>query len=198
MGFLAGRAFIAKHKTLQVLLGLALTTWYAFQPIAWLKSLSRFMPRLVKYTLVVVALYFIWVTAPAFVTRIAEAVALVPPMPASAAWFALAVGIGALGVGFLLFALSAVLYTSWYFITIARALDAQLAREFGATRKMLSIQRPGPEAEEKTDGSFNIVDDQKAAFKEELDELKRTSGMGEEEYQDHLKTIEKYGVGTEV
>jgi hypothetical protein len=52
--------------------------------------------------------------------------------------------------------------------------------------------------EEKTDGSFNIVDDQKAAFKEELDALKETSGMGEEEYQEHLLTIEKYGYGTEV
>ena len=198
MGFLAGRAFIAKHKALQIVAGLALTTWYSFKPMAWLQSLSRFMPRLMRYSMVALAFYVIWLTAPAFVTRMAAAVALVPPMPASAAWFALAVGIGALGVGFLLFALSAVLYTSWYFITIARALDAQLAREFGATRKMLSFQRPRPEAEEKTDGSFNIVDDQKAAFKEELDELKRTSGMGEEEYQDHLKTIDQYGVGTEV
>ena len=197
MGFLAGRAFIAKHKALQVLLGLALTTWYGFQPLAWLKSSSRFVPRLTNYALVAVALYLIWVTAPAFVTRLAEAVALVPPMPASASWFALAVGIGALGGGFFLFALSAVLYTSWYFITIARALDAQLAREFGATRRVLNFQRDHKE-QEATDGSFNIVDDKKAAFKEELDELKRTSGMGDEEYQDHLKTIEDYGVGTEV
>ncbi len=197
MGFLAGRAFIAKHKALQVVAGLALTTWYAFQPLAWLKSVSRFAPRLIRYALVAVALYLIWLTAPSFVTRMAEAVALVPPMPASASWFALAVGVGALGVGFLLFALSAVLYTSWYFITIARALDAQLAREFGATRRVLNFQRDHRK-EEKTEGSFNIVDDQKAAFKEELDELKRTSGMGDEEYQDHLKTIEEYGVGTEV
>jgi len=197
MGFLAGRAFVAKHKTLQVLLGLALTTWYSFQPLAWLKSVTRFAPRLIKYALVVLALYLIWLTAPAFVTRMAGAVALVPPMPASAAWFALAVGIGALGVGFFLFGLAAVLYTSWYYITIARALDAQLAREFGATRRVMNFQRDHRK-EEKTDGSFNIVDDQKAAFKEELDELKRTSGMGDEEYQDHLRTIEEYGVGTEV
>lgn len=197
MGFLAVRAFVAKHKALQVLLGVALTTWYAFQPMAWLKSVSRFVPGLIKYALVAVAFYLIWLTVPSFVTRMAEAVALVPPMPASAAWFALAVGIGALGVGFLLFALSAVLYTSWYFITIARALDAQLAREFGATRRVLNFQRDHTK-EEKTEGSFNIVDDQKAAFKEELDELKRTSGMGDEEYQDHLKTIEEYGVGAEV
>jgi len=197
MGFLAGRAFVAKHKTLQILLGLALTTWYSFQPLAWLKSVSGFAPRLIKYALVAAALYLIWLTAPAFVTRMAGAVALVPPMPASAAWFALAVGVGALGVGFFLFGLAAVLYTSWYYITIARALDAQLAREFGATRRVMNFQRDHRK-EEKTDGSFNIVDDQKAAFKEELDELKRTSGMGDEEYQDHLKTIEEYGVGTEV
>jgi hypothetical protein len=197
MGFLAGRAFIAKHKALQIVAGLALTTWYAFQPLAWLKSVSRFAPRLIKYALVALALYLIWVTAPAFVTRMAEAVALVPPMPASASWFALAVGVGALGVGFFLFGLSAVLYTSWYYITIARALDAQLAREFGATRRVMNFQRDHRK-EEKTDGSFNIVDDQKAAFKEELDSLKESSGMGEEEYQDHLKTIEQYGVGTEV
>ena len=197
MGFLAGRAFIAKHKALQIVAGLALTTWYAFQPLAWLKSVSRFAPRLIRYALVAVALYLIWLTAPSFVTRMAEAVALVPPMPASASWFALAVGVGALGVGFFLFGLSAVLYTSWYYITIARALDAQLAREFGATRRVMNFQRDHRK-EEKTEGSFNIVDDQKAAFKEELDELKRTSGMGDEEYQDHLKTIEEYGVGTEV
>jgi hypothetical protein len=197
MGFLAGRAFIAKHKALQIVAGLALTTWYAFQPLAWLKSVSRFAPRLIKYALVALALYLIWVTAPAFVTRMAEAVALVPPMPASASWFALAVGVGALGVGFFLFGLSAVLYTSWYYITIARALDAQLAREFGATRRVMNFQRDHRK-EEKTDGSFNIVDDQKAAFKEELDSLKESSGMGEEEYQEHLRTIEQYGVGTEV
>ncbi len=197
MGFLAGRAFIAKHKALQIVVGLALTTWYAFQPLAWMKSVSRFVPRLTKYALVAVALYLIWVTAPAFVTRLAVAVALVPPMPASAAWFALAVGIAALGVGFFLFGLAAVLYTSWYYITIARALDAQLAREFGSTRRVLDFQKDRSK-QEKTDGSFNIVDDQKAAFKEELDELKRTSGMGDEEYQDHLKTIEDYGYGAEV
>ena len=197
MGFLAGRAFIAKHKALQIVVGLALTSWYAFQPLAWLKSVSQFIPRLTKYALFAVALYLIWVTAPAFVTRMAGAVALVPPMPASAAWFALAVGICALGVGFFLFGLAAVLYTSWYYITIARALDAQLAREFGATRRVMNFQRDHRK-EEKTDGSFNIVDDQKAAFKEELDKLKESSGMGEEEYQEHLKTIEQYGVGTEV
>ncbi len=142
-------------------------------------------------------LYLIWLMAPSFVTRMAGAVALVPPMPASAAWFVMAVGIGAFGVGLFLFGLAAVLYTSWYFITIARALDAQLAREFGATRRVLNFQRDHRK-EEKTEGSFNIVDDQKAAFKEELDALKESTGMSDEEYEQHLETIENYGVGTEV
>lgn len=197
MGLLEVQEFMLRHKVLRVTFGLLWTAWAAFQPMAWLKSISRFMPRLIKYALVVGALYLIWLTAPSFLSRMAEAVALAPQMPASAAWFALAVGIGALGVGFCLFGLSAVLYTSWYFITIARALDAQLAREFGATRRVMNFQRDHRK-EEKTDGSFNIVDDQKAAFKEELDALKESSGMSDEEYQEHLATIEQYGVGTEV
>ena len=197
MGLLEVQEFILRHKVLRVSWLLLLNVWVRFQPMAWLKSISRFMPRIIKYTLAAGAIYLIWLTAPAFVTRMAGAVALVPPMPASASWFALAVGIGALGVGFFLFGLAAVLYTSWYYITIARALDAQLAREFGATRRVMNFQRDHRK-EEKTDGSFNIVDDQKAAFKEELDALKESSGMGEEEYQEHLATIEQYGVGTEV
>jgi len=197
MGLLEVQEFMLRHKVLRVTFGILWTVWAAFQPMAWLRSISRFMPRLIRYALVVGALYLIWLTAPAFVTRMAGAVAQVPPMPASAAWFALAVGIGGLGVGFFLFGLAAVLYTSWYYITIARALDAQLAREFGATRRVMNFQRDHRK-EEKTEGSFNIVDDQKAAFKEELDALKESSGMGEEEYQEHLKTIEQYGVGTEV
>ncbi len=197
MGLLEVQEFILHHKVLRVSLGLFLNVWMRFQPMAWLKSISRFMPRIIKYTLVVGATYLIWLTAPSFLSRMAGAVAVVPPMPASASWFALAVGIGALGVGFFLFGLAAVLYTSWYYITIARALDAQLAREFGATRRVMNFQRDHRK-EEKTDGSFNIVDDQKAAFKEELDSLKESSGMSDEEYQEHLQTIEQYGVGTEV
>ncbi len=197
MGLLEVQEFILRHKVLRVSLGLFMNVWMRFQPMAWLKSISRFMPRIIKYTLVAGGIYLIWLIAPSFVSRMAVAVALVPPMPASASWFALAVGIGALGVGFFLFGLAAVLYTSWYYITIARALDAQLAREFGATRRVMNFQRDHRK-EEKTDGSFNIVDDQKAAFKEELDKLKESSGMGEEEYQEHLQTIEQYGVGTEV
>ncbi|TDI15325.1 MAG: hypothetical protein E2P05_07235 [Acidobacteria bacterium] len=198
MGLLEVQEFILRHKVLRVALGLFMNVWVWFEPMAWLTSVSRFVPRLIKYALVVLALYLIWLTAPAFVTRMVEAVALVPPMPASASWFALAVGVGALGAGFFLFGLAAVLYTSWYYITIARALDAQLAREFGATRKSMNDFQLDPSKQEATDGSFNIVDEKQAAFKEELDELKRTSGMGEEEYQDHLKTIKDYGVGTEV
>lgn len=197
MGLLEVQEFILRRKVLRVAWFLVLNVWVRFQPMAWLKSLSRFMPRIIKYTLVAGAIYLIWLTAPSFLSRMAGAVAQVPPMPASASWFALAVGIGALGVGFFLFGLAAVLYTSWYYITIARALDAQLAREFGATRRVMNFQRDHRK-EEKTDGSFNIVDDQKAAFKEELDALKESSGMGEEEYQEHLQTIEQYGVGTEV
>lgn len=197
MGLLEVQEFILRRKVLRVAWFLVLNVWVRFQPMAWLKSVSRFMPRIIKYTLVAGAIYLIWLTAPSFLSRMAGAVAQVPPMPASASWFALAVGIGALGVGFFLFGLAAVLYTSWYYITIARALDAQLAREFGATRRVMNFQRDHRK-EEKTDGSFNIVDDQKAAFKEELDALKESSGMGEEEYQEHLQTIEQYGVGTEV
>jgi hypothetical protein len=197
MGLLEVQEFILRRKVLRVAWFLVLNVWVRFQPMAWLKSLSRFMPRIIKYTLVAGAIYLIWLTAPSFLSRMAGAVAQVPLMPASASWFALAVGIGALGVGFFLFGLAAVLYTSWYYITIARALDAQLAREFGATRRVMNFQRDHRK-EEKTDGSFNIVDDQKAAFKEELDALKESSGMGEEEYQEHLQTIEQYGVGTEV
>lgn len=197
MGLLEVQEFILQHKVLRVSLGLFLNVWMRFQPMAWLKSISRFMPRVIKYTLVAGAIYLIWLTAPSFLSRMVVAVALVPPMPASASWFALAVGIGALGVGFFLFGLAAVLYTSWYYITIARALDAQLAREFGATRRVMNFQRDHSK-QEKTDGSFNIVDDQKAAFKEELDTLKESSGMSDEEYQEHLQTIEQYGVGTEV
>lgn len=196
MGLLEVQEFILRYKVLRVTWLLFLNIWVLFQPRTWIKSLSRFMPRLIKYALVVGALYLIWLTAPSFLSRMAAAVALAPAMPTSAAWFAMAVGIGALGVGFFLFGLAAVLYTSWYFITIARALDAQLAREFGATRRVMNFQRDHRK-EEKTEGSFNIVDDQKAAFKEELDALKESSGMSEEEYQEHLATIEQYGVGTE-
>jgi hypothetical protein len=197
MGLLEVQEFILRYKVLRVSWLLFLNIWVLFQPKAWLKSILRFMPRIIKYALVVGAIYLIWLIAPSFLSRMVGAVALVPPMPASASWFALAVGIGALGVGFFLFGLAAVLYTSWYYITIARALDAQLAREFGATRRVMNFQRDHRK-EEKTDGSFNIVDDQKAAFKEELDTLKESSGMSEEEYQEHLATIEQYGVGTEV
>jgi len=197
MGLLEVQGFILRYKVLRVTWLLFLNIWVLFQPKAWLKSISRVMPRILKYALVLGAIYLIWLTAPSFLSRMVGAVALVPPMPASASWFALAVGIGALGVGFFLFGLAAVLYTSWYYITIARALDAQLAREFGATRRVMNFQRDHRK-EEKTDGSFNIVDDQKAAFKEELDSLKESSGMSDEEYQEHLQTIEQYGVGTEV
>lgn len=196
MGFLDG--FILRYKTTRVLYGVIWTVWCAFQPIAWMKSTARFVPRLFKYAVVAGVLYLIWLGAPSLVARMSAAVAQVPPMPTSAGWFALAVAVMALGAGFFLFGLSAVLYTAWYFLVIARALDAQLAREFGATRRVLTHQREGPGAGESTEGSFHIVDDQKAAFKEELDQLKETTGMSDEEYQEHLQTIENYGVGTEV
>jgi len=202
MGFLAARAFVSRHQILQVLLGVALTAWYSFTPWEWLKSIGRSfagsgLPRIAFWCFLWgTLLYGAWLVMPAILSTIVMNLAQLPPIPASASWFVLAIGVAGLGTGIFFAGIAAILYTSWYFITIARSLDAQLAREFGVTRKAID-QFHGRLVQ--SEGSFNAFDEETAAMHEELDKLKAESpSMSDDEYTDLKEKIEKMGVGAEV
>ena len=202
MGFLAARAFVSRHQILQVLLGVALTAWYSFTPWEWLKSIGRSfagsgLPRIAFWCFLWgTLLYGAWLVMPAVLSTIVVNLAQLPPIPASASWFVLAIGVAGLGAGIFFAGIAAILYTSWYFITIARSLDAQLAREFGVTRKAID-QFHGRLVQ--SEGSFNAFDEETAAMHEELDKLKAESpSMSDDEYTDLKEKIEKMGVGAEV
>jgi len=108
----------------------------------------------------------------------------------------LAVGVAGVGAGIFFMGIAAVLHTSWYFITIARTLDAQLAREFGVTRKAID-QFHGRLVQ--SEGSFTPFDEKTAAMHEELDKLKAESpSMSDDEYKDLKEKIETMGVGADV
>jgi len=198
MGFLAARAFVSRHPTLQVLLGVTLTAWYSFTPWEWLKSIARSgLPRVAFWCFLWgTLLYGAWLVMPAILSTIAVNLSQLPPIPASASWFALAIGVAGVGAGIFFIGIAAVLHTSWYFITIARSLDAQLAREFGVTRKAID-QFHGRLVQ--SEGSFNPFDEETAAMHEELEKLKAESpSMSDDEYKDLKEKIETMGVGADV
>jgi len=198
MGLLAVRAFVSRHRMLQVLLGVTLTTWYSFQPREWLNTIWQSgLPRIAFWCFLWgTLLYGAWLALPVILSTVAANLSQLPPIPTSASWFALAVGVAGVGAGIFFMGIAAVLHTSWYFITIARTLDAQLAREFGVTRKAID-QFHGRLVQ--SEGSFTPFDEKTAAMHEELDKLKAESpSMSDDEYKDLKEKIETMGVGADV
>lgn len=198
MGLLEAQGFMLRHKVLRVTFGLLWTVWASFQPWEWLKSIWQSgLPRVAFWCFLWgTLLYGAWLVMPAVLSTIVVNLAQLPPIPASASWFVLAIGVAGIGTGIFFAGIAAVLYTSWYFITIARSLDAQLAREFGVTRKAID-QFHGRLVQ--SEGSFNAFDEETAAMHEELNKLKEESpSMSDDEYEDLKEKIEKMGVGAEV
>jgi len=198
MGLLEAQGFMLRHKVLRVTFGLLWTVWAEFQPWEWLKAIWQSgLPRIAFWCFLWgTLLYGAWLVMPAVLSTIVVNLAQLPPIPASASWFVLAIGVAGIGTGIFFAGIAAVLYTSWYFITIARSLDAQLAREFGVTRKAID-QFHGRLVQ--SEGSFNAFDEETAAMHEELNKLKEESpSMSDDEYEDLKEKIEKMGVGAEV
>ena len=199
MGLLAdAQGFMLRHKVLRVTFGLLWTVWASFQPWEWLKAIWQSgLPRIAFWCFLWgTLLYGAWLIMPAVLSTIVMNLAQLPPIPASASWFVLAIGVAGIGTGIFFAGIAAVLYTSWYFITIARSLDAQLAREFGVTRKAID-QFHGRLVQ--SEGSFTPFDEKTAAMHEELDKLKEESpSMSDDEYKDLKEKIETMGVGADV